>query len=340
MESKFTKLVFAFLMAGCHNGGSSTQDMASPRDMAMSTTPLGVGHVAYKLMDDGHLYRTAATNPPVREDVSVELDGVSRGTDSTISLSRDGKLAAFVTQRFGCAGFDCLVLAPVGDTVDVAASSVVMAAGQQLHPEDRPAVANGGAFIVYASSGGPHGRDLFVVRKSGAAYGAPTLLTAASTFDFNLLPALTRDESSVAYDCSATGSKVQASLCRVGLDGSGWAVTLAGSGGPGATAMNEAHSADFLPDNSTLVFEADWSAGNQRIWKRDAAGTLSQFNPTFTNDVTPCVLPDGRIASLWLNRPENMLGSHELKVMSPDGASFQMLVVNADIIDVGISCSN
>jgi hypothetical protein len=352
MESDFRNWSFALLVValGCGKGNKSSPhdmtppDMAhdtAPPDLAMTPTPLGVGHIAYKLLDDHHVYRVAATDPPAIEDVTAELDAVSPGTDSTISLSHDGKLAGIVTQRFGCAGYDCLALAPVADTVMAAAATVPTAAGQQLHPDDRPALANGGAFIVYSASGGPHGRDLFIVRNNGAGdYSAPLLLTGASTFDFNLLPALTRDESSVVYDCSATGSKVMASLCRVGLDGSGWAVALAGSGGPGATSMNEVHSGDFLPDNSTLVFEADWSAGNQRIWKRDAAGTLSQFNPMFTNDVTPCVLPDGRVASLWLNRPDNLTGSHELKVMSPDGQTYQMLVINADIIDVGISCSN
>jgi hypothetical protein len=328
-------LAVLFVTAGCGSSAKKTsQDMAPP-------TPLGVGHVAFMLMDDGHAHRAAATNPPIVEDVSGTLQAVSSGADSDISLSHDGKLAALITTRFGCAGFECLALVPIGDTIMASAATVVLANGQELHPSDRPAIADGGAFIVYSDSGGPHGRDLFIVRKIGAGnYGAPLLLTAASTFDFNLLPSLTRDESSLVYDCSPTGSKVQASLCKVNLDGSGWAVTLAGSAGPGADAMNEVHSGDFLPDGTTLVFEADWSMGNQRIWKRDAAGTLSQFNPVFTNDVTPCVLPDGRIVSLWLNRPGNMGGTHEPKVMTADGASFSMLMQNVDVIDTGISCSD
>ena len=339
MESLFRVAAFALLAVGC--GSSSGGHDLGSHDMAMPSSPLGVGHVAFMLMDDGHAHRAAATNPATVEDVSGELEAASTGADSDISLSHDGKLAAVITTRFGCAAFECLALAPVGDMVQASSAQVVLANGQQLHPSDRPAIANGGAFIVYSDSGGPHGRDLFIVRKQAAGgYGAPLLLTASSTFDFNLLPSLTRDESSLVYDCSATGSKVQASLCKVNLDGTGWAVTLAGSAGPGATAMNETHSGDFAPDGTTLVFEADWSMGNQRIWKRDAAGTLSQFNPMFTNDVTPCVLPDGRIVSLWLNRPGNMGGTHEPKVMSPDGATYEMLLQNVDVIDTGLSCSD
>lgn len=359
MEFYFRKYALAVLIGtfGCGSGvKNSPSDMSAPQDMPPNPgadlspgsaadlsppiTPLGVGHVSFMLMSNRHAYRVAAGTPPVVEDVSAELEPFSTGADSDISLSHDGKLAAVITTRFGCAAFDCLALVPIADALMPAAAKVVMANGQQLHPSDRPAIGNGGAVIVYSDGSGPHSRDLFVVRKSGADYGAPQLLTAASTFPFNLLPSLTRDESAVVYDCSPTGSKVQASLCRVDLTGAGWTVTLAGSAGPGATAANEVHSGDYAPDGTTLVFEADWSAGNQRIWKRDGAGALSQLNPMFTNDVTPCVLPDGRIVSLWLNRPGNVGSTHEPKLMSPDGATFSMLMENVDVIDSGLSCGN
>ncbi len=48
----------------------------------------------------------------------------------------------------------------------------------------------------------------------------------------------------------------------------------------------------------------------------------------------PCVLSDGRIASLWRERP----GSHnrrELKIMTPDGAAYAMLVIGVDIEQIG-----
>jgi hypothetical protein len=61
--------------------------------------------------------------------------------------------------------------------------------------------------------------------------------------------------------------------------------------------------------------------------------------PAFTNDNSPCVLPDGSIASLWLNRPGGT-GVHELKVMKPDGSSFFMLVINQDVADIGLGCGD
>ncbi len=56
--------------------------------------------------------------------------------------------------------------------------------------------------------------------------------------------------------------------------------------------------------------------------------------PAYTNDNSPCVLPDGRVASLWLARPGGQ-SLHELKVMAPDGASYAMLVTEVDIADIG-----
>jgi len=59
--------------------------------------------------------------------------------------------------------------------------------------------------------------------------------------------------------------------------------------------------------------------------------------PAFTNDNSPCVLPDGSIAGLWLNRPGGT-GDHELKVIQPDGSSYFMLVTGADVVDIGLGC--
>jgi hypothetical protein len=57
-----------------------------------------------------------------------------------------------------------------------------------------------------------------------------------------------------------------------------------------------------------------------------------------TNDNSPCVLPDGRIVSLWLGRPGNRNGVHELKVMNEDGSRARMLLENVDVDDIGTGC--
>jgi hypothetical protein len=58
---------------------------------------------------------------------------------------------------------------------------------------------------------------------------------------------------------------------------------------------------------------------------------------TFANDNTPCVLPVGSIASLWMQRPGGP-SYHELKVMNANGSGDFMLVINVDIIDDGLTC--
>jgi hypothetical protein len=297
-------------------------------------TPRGVGHVAYTLADDRHVYRIAAIDPPVREDVSATLAALGAGEDSTLALSRDGRWAAVTTTRLGCAGFECLALVPVDDNgVQPGGARVALAGGARLHPADRPAVGADAALLVFTAGGGPHARDLWRVRGTAGSYDAPVLLTAQSTFDFNLLPSLTRDERAVVFDCSPSGQADSVSLCRVDLDGGGFQRLLAPTDGPGGAANDEVHSAGAAPDD-TLVFESSWHG--ERIWRRDAAGALAQIGD-YNNDNTPCVLPDGRIASLWLNAPAGN-GGHQLKVMSADGARYQMLEP-ADILDIGLSCS-
>jgi hypothetical protein len=51
------------------------------------------------------------------------------------------------------------------------------------------------------------------------------------------------------------------------------------------------------------------------------------------------VLPNGSIASLWLDRPEGS-GDHELKVMTVNGSSHFMLLPDIDVADIGLGCGN
>jgi hypothetical protein len=95
------------------------------------------------------------------------------------------------------------------------------------------------------------------------------------------------------------------------------------------------HSPDYSPDGG-IVFEADWNG--EKIW-RLPPGSASPVLITdrFSNDNSPSVLPDGRIVSLWLNRPEG-LGYHEIKVMNADGSGYYMAYVDVDVADIGIGC--
>ena len=52
-------------------------------------------------------------------------------------------------------------------------------------------------------------------------------------------------------------------------------------------------------------------------------------------EVRDVAIADGRIVSLWRERPGNGQGLRELKVMTPNGASYVMLVTGVDIEGIG-----
>jgi hypothetical protein len=65
--------------------------------------------------------------------------------------------------------------------------------------------------------------------------------------------------------------------------------------------------------------------------------SLWATRPILRNDNSPCVLPDGRVVSLWLLRPGGS-GFHEIKVMDPDGTNQFMALTDVNVFDVGIGC--
>ena len=83
-----------------------------------------------------------------------------------------------------------------------------------------------------------------------------------------------------------------------------------------------------------VVFEADWDG--ERVWRWGPAGFVQVG--AADNDNSPCALADGRIASLYLGRPGNTTGRHELKLMAADGRELAMLVIGRDIVDDGLGC--
>jgi hypothetical protein len=327
------------LDGGVDGGDGDGDDMAeapctyvASTDMAEASTT----HVAYRLSEGGHIFRTEASAGATPEDVSALLAPVSAGADAAIGLSRDGRWIGLLTTRFGCGDWECLALLPTDPNgATSTAGFLVSAGGQLVHSESRPAIARDAAFLVYRADGGPHSRDLWLVRRSatcGSRYDAPVLLTAASTFDTQDLPALSPDETSVVFDCA---NQNEVALCSVNLDGTGFQTVMTLKSGPsGGSGGTEVHSADFLPDGS-MVFESDWMA--EQVWSTSSGAAPTQYAPAFTNDNSPCALPDGRVASLWLERVGNARGYHELKVMS-SATDYEMVVTGVDVNDIGIAC--
>jgi hypothetical protein len=297
----------------------------------------GTGHITYALVD-GNLYRLEARVGAAPQNVSTALDALSAGTDEWISVSADGDWLLISSERFhaDCVGWPCLAVMEG----DLSAGEAVLVNGAPVHATAFSTIASGGNTIVYEDAGITHSRDIWVVTRtsSTAAWSTPMELSTASLFDFNSHPALSADGSTVLFDCGPQPYGAEGTaICEVGVNGIGFrVVTRPVDSPPGMPDVGALHHAAYAPDGS-ILFEADW-AGEQ-IWRLGPSATVPvQLSPTQTNDNSPCVLPDGRIVSLWLSRAGNSNGLHEMKVMAASGAQFSMLLTNVDVADIGIAC--
>lgn len=313
---------FLLAVALVWGAGCSAENSTGP-----GSNPTGAS-VTYVL--NGRLYRISASGGSP-QDLSSALNALSAGADEGVNASPDGAWLVLSSERFGCAGYACYAVI----AGNLSSGEAVRSGGDYLHG-GRAAVASGGGVIVYPSSGGTHALDLFAVTKSGTAWSAPLLLTSASTYAYNDLPAISADGAKVLFDCGpqpygAAGT----AICEVGVNGTGFRTVIAPADGPGGSAANALHSADYGPAGA-IVFEADWTG--ERVWRLPSGSTTPAVVGNYGNDNSPCVLSDGRIVSLWLGRPGNPAGLHELKVMPSDGSSETMLVTGQDIADVGLGC--
>jgi parallel beta-helix repeat protein len=293
------------------------------------------GTITYVFNDS--VYRITVQEGAIPEDISQALDQLSpRGGDGALNISPDGEWMVLDTERFDtdCEGWACLAII----SADLSFGEAVRANGQIIHPEGISAIASGGEIIVYPYGGGPNEIDLWATTKSGDAWGEPHLITADSPHNFNNMPAISFDGSKVVFNCGPNPYGGEGTgICEVGIDSRGFRVVLTPADSPaGFPATGALHQPDYSPDGS-IIFEADWNS--EQIW-RLPTGALEPvlITATFGNDNSPCVLPDGRIVSLWLDRPSGT-GVHEIKVMAADGSVFFILLPDIDVLDVGMGCA-
>jgi len=151
-------------------------------------------------------------------------------------------------------------------------------------------------------------------------------LTESSPFACHAALSLAADGARVVFECGDRPyGEAGTALCEVATDGSGFRVALTPTAAATATAALRHPS--YAPDGA-IFFESSWDA---TVWRLPLGGAATESaGPGFDSDGAPCVLPDGRVASLWLGRPGNE-GGHELKVMTPDGTAHTMLLTDIDV---------
>lgn len=297
------------------------------------------GHLYYS--HGGEVFRVAATRNAVPENVSRALDKFgARGDDTRLTASSDSRWMLLTSSRFGCGGNDCLVLVPS----DLSRVEIVRPEGRAFTPEGVAAIVPGpGNVIVYASASGPHAVDLFVTRRSGGRWQAPVLLTAASTYPYNNMPALTYDGARVTFDCGQNPYPESGDndACEVALDGTGFrrvaSATLLAN--PRQTHVQNPHEG-----RDGLYFEAAWPIAGRAvapeiIWMLPRGSSIPVPKAPSDNAVAPCTLPDGRYAALWLAGPGNTRGDHELAVFGGTGSPI-VLTPGLDVTDIGIGCGD
>jgi hypothetical protein len=292
----------------------------------------GGGHLTWTYQDE--VFRAAAEEGAEIENVSELLGPAPR--DRLLTPSPNGAWMVMSSERFDCSG-ECLVRV----SWDLSEGEAVKAGGADVYVNGISAITDDGNTIVFSSSGGTHDVDLWATtRGEDGAWSAPLELTAGSSYAYNNMPALTQDGAGVTFDCGSEPYPESGGndACSVNLDGSGWTRLI----GPDALAdARNSYVQNPHEGPAGLLFESSWPIDGQNpetIWLLPTGeGTPVPFGSRYENAVSPCGLPDGRVAMLWLGGNDD--GYHELVVSEADGSASFAITPGVDVDDIGIGCS-
>ena len=255
-------------------------------------------------------------------DVSKHLATINRGEEGWINISPNGEWLLLDSTRLDseCTGWGCLIYGKRDlsefKTIKTVSESVI-------HTEGFSAISSSGNLIV-AHMSGTNRNDLFVsIKGTNDRWSELRSITSDSPSDNNRNPALSADGKEVLFDCGT-------SICMVNSDGTNLQTLISSDN----TAFDLVRYADF-DTTGNIVFEGD--DGTERIWRYNRTSKqLSMVDESKRNDNSPCVLSDGHIASLWMERQRQGDSIHELKIMTD--SNYTMVIKDKDITDSGIGC--
>ena len=297
-----------------------------------SVHPSQEGFVTYRLAG-GDVYELPVRPGATAVDVSAALDRLSPGArDEWLNTSPNGQWLLTSTQRFGCGGWACL--ARLDATLRT--GGAIRASGSLLHADAFGAISSDGRTVVYPQGGGAHVRDLWVTRLISGRWTAPAVITSASTQRYNMQPTISGDGRRVLFDCGPGVPEIAGTaICSVSTAGGPVRLVVGPRDGPGGTAHYLVHHAAFGSDGA-VVFEADWRG--EQIWRLAPGSRRPLLVSRVHDDNSPCVLPDGRIASIYFDRAGNRSGIGELRIADPDGGHGTEILTGRDVADIGIGC--
>ena len=253
--------------------------------------------------------------------VSKHLAGINTGEEKWINISPNGEWLLLESTKLDedCEGWGCLIYGKR----DLSEFKTIKTANNEvIHTEGFSAISSTGDFIVIHMSGEQR-NDLFVSKNTNDVWSDLKSITENSPSNDNKNPAISADGTEVLFDCGEN-------ICIVNSDGSNFKTLIKPQDGN----FDAVRYADFGTKRD-IIFEGD--NGSEQIWiyNRETKKIII-MDESKANDNSPCVLSNGEVVSLWMEREREGDSIHELKVMT--NASHFMAVTNQDITDFGIGC--
>lgn len=340
----FSWFFVLILVPGC-GGGGSTASTAGTTNTPSSTTPavvgnsVGAGSILYSYGGVFFLINGAAGSAPVNLDTRFTSAGAGTGVEDKMGISRDGKYLAVSTTRLGCGAWACLARFNVDGTGGEKVT--VGAGGADLHVyATQPVISPTGSTIIFTQQNSDNSIDLFATTRAGGVWSALTNITASSAYTYNTDATISADGAKVAFVCSnSIAEDPNNNICEVNIDGTGYqALIVAGSSNNFTNVFRPSYA-----NNGDLNYEGIFptgtaTTGGERIWRLKAARTAAAAPAgDFANAVSPCSMPNGNLAVLWLGRSGGT-GLHELTLINSNDV-FDSTLFGGDVDDIGISCS-